>query len=105
MRGGASCPPYWLAKSSKTTARGSMLFRKSECLLQLTSLSRQKYIKKITKAGLSCDPYCLESSEWNKDPEDLPLLSWSDITMFMVSTPSPYTKESIKVSIESSESF
>ena len=27
----------------------------------------------------------------------LPSLSWSDVVMFMVSTPSPYTKESKKV--------
>ena len=65
--------------------------------MQLSSVSRQRYIKKLTKVGLSNDPYCLESPEWEKDPENLPSLSWSNIMMFMVSTPSPYTKESIKV--------
>ena len=52
-----------VGKTSKTTARGSMemeLYRKSECLLQLSSVSRQIYIENVTKAGLSSD---LESSE------------------------------------------
>ena len=73
------------------------LVKKSEYILQLSSVSRQRYIEKLTKVGLSNDPYCLESPEWEKDPEKLPSLSWSDIMLFMASTPSPYTKESIKV--------
>ena len=84
----------------KTTKHGCFkmdLVKNSEYILQLSSVSRQRYIEKLTKVGLSNDPYCLESPEWEKDPENLPSLSRSDMMMFMVSTPSPYTKESIKV--------
>ena len=54
-----------VGKSSKTTVHGSMridFFRKSECQLQLSNVSTQRYIEKVTKAGLSSDPYCLENS-------------------------------------------
>ena len=66
----------------KTTTHGCFkmdLVKKSEYILQLSSVSRQRYIEKLTKVGLSNDPYCLESPEWEKDPENLPSLSWSDI--------------------------
>ena len=41
---------------------------------------------KLSKVGLLEDPYCIART----------CLSWSDVMMFMVSTPSPYTKESIR---------
>ncbi len=71
--------------------------RKSEYVAQLSAVSRQRYEEKLKNVGLFDDPYCLENSAWEKNPEDLPLLSFSDVMMYMVSTPSPYTKESIKV--------
>ena len=39
-------------------------------------------------------PHCIE--EFTEAPEDIPSVQWSDI--MMVSTPSPYTHEEIKVS-------
>ena len=36
---------------------------------------------------------------WEEQPEVIPVVSWSDLTLFMVSTPSPYTKENLKVNI------
>jgi len=71
--------------------------KRSEYVLQLSAQSRQRYEEKLNKVGLTSDPYCLENSEWEKNPEELPLLTFSDVMMFMVATPSPYTKESIKV--------
>ena len=43
------------------------------------------------------DPYAIKESQWSDDPVTIPLLQWSDVILYMVSTPSPYTKESIKV--------
>ena len=59
----------------KTTTHGCFkmaLVKKSEYILQLSSVSRQRYIEKLTKVGLSNYPYCLESPEWENDPENLP---------------------------------
>ena len=81
----------------KTTMHGCFkmdLVKKSEYILQLSSVSRQRYIEKLTKVGLSNDPYCLESPEWEKGSGKF---TFTVMMMFMVSTPSPYTKESIKV--------
>ena len=47
---------------------------------------------KAVQVSLSEDPFCIG----NLKTQDLPSLSWSDEMMFMVSTPSPYTKESIR---------
>ena len=46
-------------------------------------------------AGLNVDPYVIEG--WSQNPEDIPKVHWSDVVLYMVSTPSPYTKEAIKV--------
>ena len=34
---------------------------------------------------------------WSQNPEDIPKVHWSDVVLYVVSTPSPYTKEAIKV--------
>ncbi len=36
-------------------------------------------------------------SHWSNEPELIPSISWSDVMLYIVSTPSPYTKEAIKV--------
>ena len=41
------------------------------------------------------DPYLIDN--WTRDPETIPQLTWSDAMLYMVSTPSPYTKEAIRV--------
>ena len=33
---------------------------------------------KVFKTGLKVDPYSISTSEWNKSPELLPAISWSD---------------------------
>lgn len=45
-------------------------------------------------ACLKWDPYAIK--EWIKEPEKLPNVSWTDLTCYMVATPSPYTQETIK---------
>ena len=58
---------------------------------------KQRYHQKITTTGLQVDPYVIEESQWTREPEEIPLLQWSDVVLYMVSTPSPYTRETIKV--------
>ena len=65
---------------------------------QLSAVAKQRYMEKVTAVGLAKDPYCIEDHfEWEKSPELLPSIAWSDVILFMVATPSPYTGEAIEV--------
>ena len=69
--------------------------RKSNYFLNLSSQAKERYEAKVVSDGLKIDPYAIE--DWNEAPEEVPDVRWSDIMMYMVSTPSPYTREEIKV--------
>ena len=71
------------------------LQRRSEYLLSLSAEAKQRYENKITGTGLDVDPYVID--EWTQDPTNIPRMAWSDVCLYMVSTPSPYTKEAVKV--------
>ena len=71
------------------------LVRKSEYLCSLSDEAKKRYASKVVGTGLSVDPYVIDN--WTQDPGTLPSLAWSDVMLYMVSTPSPYTKEAIKV--------
>ena len=68
---------------------------KSEYLLSLSVEAKQRYESKITGTGLDVDPYVID--ELTQAPENIPRMAWSDVCLYMVSTPSPYTKEAVKV--------
>jgi len=68
----------------------------SEYVLSLTGKSKKRYECKVTSTGLKVDPYTISS--WTEDPSMIPDVKWSDMVLYMVSTPSPYTCEEIKVS-------
>jgi len=68
---------------------------KSEYFLSLSSESRERCESKVVSAGLVIDPYSI--SEWEEDPQDIPRVTWSDMVYFMTTTPSPYTREELKV--------
>ena len=69
----------------------------SEYLQQLSPVAKHRYKKKVSLSGLKTDPYCIKDLEWEKSPELLPEISWSDVMIYMISTPSPYTGEAVKV--------
>ena len=69
--------------------------RASEYFLSLSAGSRERYECKVTSCGLNDDPYAI-SEGWTESPELIPELQWSDIMLYMVCTPIPHTKESIK---------
>ena len=73
------------------------LTAKSEYVSGFSKIARQRYVEKVLLSGLKTDPYCLVGNEWHKNPEKLPEVSWSDVFTYMISTPSPYTKEAVKV--------
>ena len=61
----------------------------------LSNEARGQYKSKVAATGLSVDPYVIEN--WTEDPRSIPRLVWSDVTLYMVSTPRVYTKKAIKV--------
>ena len=72
--------------------------KKSEYFAQLSAEAKSRYECKVISAGLNIDPYCIAESLWTREPERIPKVMWTDISFYMVSTPSPHTKEAIKVS-------
>ena len=73
--------------------------RKSQYYLELSHESQLRYQSKVVCAGLNDDPYAVEESLWTDDPDSIPTVNWSDVVLYMVSTPSPYTREELKVSV------
>ena len=67
----------------------------SEYVLSLMGESKKRYESKVTSTGLKVDPYSL--STWTEDPSMIPDVKWSDMMMYLVSIPSPYTRQEIKV--------
>ena len=73
------------------------LQRKSDYLCGQSAEARERYESKVKCTGLNVDPYGIEESEWSQNPENIPRLAWSDVCLYMTSTPSCYTKEAVKV--------
>ena len=67
--------------------------------LGLSHESQQRYESKVVSTGLNTDPYTIAEQFWSDNPDHIPLVNWSDVLLYMVSTPSPYTREQLKVSI------
>lgn len=68
---------------------------KSDYFHGLTAASKTRYETKILSTGLKVDPYSI--STWVVNSEEFPEVNLSDMVMYMISTPSPYTHEEIKV--------
>lgn len=68
---------------------------KSEYFVGLSKESQGRYENKLLSAGLQMDPYSI--TRWIETPEVIPAVQWSDMMLYMISTPSPHTKEEIKV--------
>ena len=72
---------------------------KSEYMLGLSVEARKRYETKLISSGLQSDPYAIPEPEWSRVPDSLPNFTWSDVMIYMLTTPSPYTKEAIKVNV------
>jgi len=51
----------------------------------------------VISGGLSTDPYAIDDGYWTDAPEIVPDVQWSDMMLYMIATPSPYTREAIEV--------
>ena len=70
---------------------------KSDYFHGLTAASKTRYETKVLASGLEVDPYSITT--WVVNSEEFPEVNLSDMVMYMISTPSPYTREEIKVSL------
>ena len=70
--------------------------RQSEYFAGL-SVDSQRHEQKVLASGLSIDPYAIDDWYWTEVPETVPDTQWSDMMVYMKATPSPYTREEIKV--------
>ena len=71
----------------------------SEYVQTLSCEARERYVTKVLNTGLSIDPYSISNELWQKELDALPRMQWSDIFLYCVSTPSPFTREEIKASL------
>ena len=62
-------------------------------------LERSDIRKKVLSCGLKNDPNAIED-RLKESLDDISDVHWSDSTLFMVSTPSPHTKENLKVKVK-----
>ena len=73
------------------------LLKVSEYYTTLSVEGKKRYETKLLVSGLDRDPYAIEESEWTRELQTIPYITWSDIMVYMLSTPSPHTTEAIKV--------
>ena len=71
--------------------------RVSEYYLQLSGDAKTRYCSKVVGAGLNIDPYAIPNESWLVQLDRVPEVKWSDMFTYMISTPSPYTREELKV--------
>lgn len=74
--------------------------RVSEYYSGLPAEARQRYSSKVTGVGLRMDPYAIQSELWVAEPTEVPSVAWSDMFIYMIATPSAYTREEMKVSMQ-----
>ena len=69
----------------------------SEYYRSLSSEDKTRYNKKLTlNDGTHLDdPYGIER-KWTDDITKLPNICWSDVTQYLIETPSAYTMEAVK---------
>lgn len=69
--------------------------RFSQYFRDLSTAFKERYEQKVTSTGLKHDPYVIE--DWCENPASLPDVQWSDLVVYMTTTPSQFTCEAIKV--------
>ena len=74
--------------------------RISEHYSELSGEAKARYTAKVCGVGLKTDPYAIPSELWADEPEEVPDVAWSDMFMYMIATPSAYTREEMKVSLQ-----
>lgn len=68
----------------------------SNCFNNLNDDDRKAYLKKLTLENNERlpDPYEIET--WVEDINKFPIITWRDVTEYLIDSPSIYTKETMK---------
>ena len=70
----------------------------SKCSEELGKQSKQRYTKMIAFDLNKKKTYLLEKEYRESNPVVIPNVEWSDLYLYMISTPSQHTREEIRVS-------
>ena len=62
----------------------------------LDSVGKERYKAKLRMIGLEEDPYTINRDCWTNNRELWPSVMFPDIYMYLINSPSPYTKERLK---------
>ena len=68
----------------------------SEFYLQLDSLGKTRYKEKLKMLKLCTDPYLVDKNTWSTEKSLFPSVEFPDIFVYLINSPSPYTKEALK---------
>ena len=71
-----------------------MCAEESEACKQLDAVGKQRYTEKLQLLRLTGDP---PRDAFVADPETWPAVDFPDICVYLIHSPSPYTKEALKV--------
>ena len=84
-------PPFWRSTAIFYAGFRITLMHVDMAMnyLELSLESQLRYQSKVVCAGLNDDPYAVEESHWTDNPDSIPTVNWSDVVLYMVSTPSP----------------
>ena len=77
---------------------------KSDFFKQLDATDKKRYKEKLSKLGLHIDPYLMNADQWSTSRNVWPSVEFPDICIYLLNSPSPYTKEALKA-YKSSEGY
>ena len=77
---------------------------KSDFFKQLDAADKKQYKEKLSKLGLCIDLYLMDADQWSTSRNVWPSVEFPDICVYLLNSPSPYTKEALKA-YKSSEGY
>jgi len=63
---------------------------------ELSEDDKVRYKEKMRMLEMHTDPYLLPTDRWSTDRKVWPTVEFPDICVYLLNSPSPYTKESLK---------
>ena len=76
----------------------------SDFFKQLDAADKKRYKEKLSKLGLRTDLYLMDTDQWSTSRNVWPSVEFPDICVYLLNSPSPYTKEALKA-YKSSEGY
>ena len=82
--------PFVVKKRKMSEETESTFFK------ELSKEDKVRYKEKMTMLGMRTDPYLLPTDEWSTNKKVWPTVEFPDICVYLLNSPSPYTKEALK---------